>query len=192
MSKVKLTDICNITTGKLDSNAAEENGKYPYFTCAPEPLYINEYAFDEDAILLAGNNASGNFHCQRFKGKFNAYQRTYVITSKEGYNIDYIYYNLKINLQYFKKISQGSQTKFLTMKILESFEVEDLNIENQNKLVKILLYLDRKIDVERFEKIYKQEIYKLVNDPQQKEFYATNQTTYASTVAVYKKWFSQS
>lgn len=53
-------------------------------------------------------------------------------------------------------------------------------------------YLDRKIDVERFEKIYKQEIYKLVNDPQQKEFYATNQTTYASTVAVYKKWFSQS
>lgn len=146
MSKVKLTDICNITTGKLDSNAAEENGKYPYFTCAPEPLYINEYAFDEDAILLAGNNASGNFHCQRFKGKFNAYQRTYVITSKEGYNIDYIYYNLKINLQYFKKISQGSQTKFLTMKILESFEVEDLNIENQNKLVKILLYLDRKIE----------------------------------------------
>ena len=53
-------------------------------------------------------------------------------------------------------------------------------------------YLDRKIDVERFEKMYKQEIYKLVNDPQQKEFYATNQTTYASTVAVYKNWFSQS
>lgn len=53
-------------------------------------------------------------------------------------------------------------------------------------------YLDRKIDVERFEKMYKQEINKLVNDPQQKEFYATNQTTYASTVAVYKKWFSQS
>ena len=53
-------------------------------------------------------------------------------------------------------------------------------------------YLDKKIDVERFEKMYKQEIYKLVNNPQQKEFYATNQTTYASTVAVYKNWFSQS
>lgn len=53
-------------------------------------------------------------------------------------------------------------------------------------------YLDRKIDVERFEKMYKQEIYKLVNDSQQKEFYATNQTTYASTVAVYKSWFSKS
>ena len=53
-------------------------------------------------------------------------------------------------------------------------------------------YLDKKIDTERFEKMYKQEIYKLVNDSAQKEFYATNQTAYASTVAVYKKWFSQS
>ena len=98
MSKINLTKICNITTGKLDSNAAEENGKYPYFTCAPEPLAINTYAFDDDVILLAGNNASGNFHCQRYKGKFNAYQRTYIITAKDGYDIDYIYYNLKINL----------------------------------------------------------------------------------------------
>lgn len=52
-------------------------------------------------------------------------------------------------------------------------------------------YNDGKIDLERFEKMYKQEIYKLVNDPQQKEFYATNQTPYATTVSVYKKWFSQ-
>ena len=52
-------------------------------------------------------------------------------------------------------------------------------------------YNDGKIDPERFEKMYKQEIYKLVNDPQQKEFYATNQTPYATTVSVYKKWFSQ-
>lgn len=98
MRYVKLTDICNITTGKLDSNAAEKNGKYPYFTCAPEPLKINTYAFDDDVILLAGNNASGNFHCQRFNGKFNAYQRTYIITAKSGYDIDYIFYNLMINL----------------------------------------------------------------------------------------------
>lgn len=146
MSKIKLTDVCNIVTGKLDSNAAEENGKYPYFTCAPQPLYINEYAFDDNVILLAGNNASGNFHCQRFKGKFNAYQRTYVITAKEGYDIDYIYYNLKINLKHFKKLAQGSQTKFLTMKILESFEIEDLDIDEQTRLVNILLNLDAKIE----------------------------------------------
>ena len=52
-------------------------------------------------------------------------------------------------------------------------------------------YIDDKIDKQRFEKMYKQEINKLVNDPQQKEFYATNQTTYSSTVAVWKEWFGQ-
>lgn len=146
MSKISLLDACNITTGKLDSNAAIENGKYPYFTCAPEPLRIDKYEFDGDVILLAGNNASGNFHCQRYKGKFNAYQRTYVITVKEGYDIDYIFYNIKINLQHFKKISQGSQTKFLTMQILERFLIEDLPIEKQRKMVRILTLLDQKIE----------------------------------------------
>ena len=146
MSKVRLTQICNITTGKLDSNAAEENGIYPYFTCAPEPLRINSFAFDDDVILLAGNNAAGNFHCQRFTGKFNAYQRTYVITAKEGYDIDYIYYNLLINLKYLKKISQGSQTKFLTMIILDAFEISNIPLENQKRLSSVLSNIDSKIE----------------------------------------------
>lgn len=149
MSKINFTQICNITTGKLDANAAEENGKYPYFTCAPEPLSINTYAFDDDVILLAGNNASGNFHCQRYRGKFNAYQRTYVITAKKGYNIDYVYYNLKINLQHLKNLAQGSQTKFLTMQILDSFEVEDIPIQKQRKITRLLTYIDRKIENNR-------------------------------------------
>ncbi len=146
MRKIRLTKTCNITTGKLDANAAEEGGKYPYFTCAPEPLYINTYAFDDDVILLAGNNASGNFHCQRYKGKFNAYQRTYVITAKHGYDIEYIYYNLKINLQHLKKIAQGSQTKFLTMQILDGFQIEDIHIPEQKRITEILKYIDRRIE----------------------------------------------
>lgn len=98
-------------------------------------------------ILLAGNNASGNFHCQRYKGKFNAYQRTYVITAKDGYDIDYIYYNLKINLAHLKKIAQGSQTKFLTMQILDGFKLEDVGLEEQKRLSKILSKIDDKIEL---------------------------------------------
>lgn len=149
MSKISLIDICNITTGKLDANAAVENGDYPYFTCAPEPLRIDKYDFEGNVILLAGNNASGNFHCQRFNGKFNAYQRTYVITAKKGYDIDYIYYNLKINLEHFKKISQGSQTKFLTMTILEGFLIEDIDLKKQKKMIRVLSLIDKKIELNR-------------------------------------------
>ena len=142
-----LPDVAYITTGKLDSNAAVENGQYPFFTCAPTPSCIDSYAFEEDAVLLAGNNAQGNFHISRYNGKFNAYQRTYVITAKEGYNIDYIGYSIELALAHLKKISQGSQTKFLTKQILDSFPIEDISLNEQNKIAHILKSLDDKIIV---------------------------------------------
>jgi type I restriction enzyme S subunit len=59
-----------------------ENGEYPFFTCSRKIFSINKYAFDCKAVLLAGNNASGDFNVKYYEGKFNAYQRTYVITIK--------------------------------------------------------------------------------------------------------------
>ena len=67
------------TTGKLDSNAMVEDGQYPFFTCAKEIFKIDTYAFDCEALLLAGNNAAGIYDVKYYKGKFNAYQRTYVL-----------------------------------------------------------------------------------------------------------------
>lgn len=77
------------TTGKLDSNAMVENGRYPFFTCAKESYKIDSYAFDCEALLLAGNNAAGIYDVKHYKGKFNAYQRTYVLrlmNEKWSYN----------------------------------------------------------------------------------------------------------
>jgi len=73
-----LGDLTRIRTGKLDANAADENGIYPFFTCAVEPLRINTPAFDCKAVLVAGN---GDLNVKYYEGKFNAYQRTYVIES---------------------------------------------------------------------------------------------------------------
>ncbi len=70
--------LTRIRTGKLDANAADENGAYPFFTCAVEPLRINKEAFDCKAVLVAGNGA---LNVKYYEGKFNAYQRTYVIES---------------------------------------------------------------------------------------------------------------
>ena len=79
-----LSDACFITTGKLDSNAVVEGGIYPFYTCAAEPTTIDYYDYDDSVVLIAGNNAQGNFHVNRFTGKFNAYQRTYILTKKEA------------------------------------------------------------------------------------------------------------
>ena len=175
MNICKLGDIAKFTTGKLNSNAAQDNGKYPFFTCAPEALKIDDYAFDTEAIILAGNNAYGNFHIQHFKGKFNAYQRTYVIESSDENKVytKYLYYALKTCLLHFKQISQGSATKFLTAKILNSFELPIPEIEIQKKIAGTLGNLDKKIktneaineNLERQAQAYFEELFVVNADP---------------------------
>ena len=175
MNICKLGDIAKFTTGKLNSNAAQDNGKYPFFTCAPEALKIDDYAFDTEAIILAGNNADGNFHIQHFKGKFNAYQRTYVIESSDENKVytKYLYYALKTCLLHFKQISQGSATKFLTAKILNSFELPIPEIEIQKKIAGTLGNLDKKIktneaineNLERQAQAYFEELFVVNADP---------------------------
>lgn len=138
-------DACNIRTGKLDANRAVKDGDYPFFTCAEFPEKIDHYAFDGDVVLIAGNNARGNFHVSRYQGKFNAYQRTYVLTAKPGYDIDYIYYALKLELKRLREKAQGSQTKFLTMPILTSISLRDFVESEQSTVSKLLKILDKKI-----------------------------------------------
>lgn len=146
--EVTLGEIAIFKTGKVNSNAAISNGEYPFFTCSPETLRINNYAFDQEAILLAGNNADGNFSIKYYKGKFNAYQRTYVITPIRGkVDIKYLYYALSLCLKQFKNMSQGTSTKFLTVKILNSFSVQLPSISDQRRIASILSSLDRKIEL---------------------------------------------
>ena len=146
--EVTLGEIAIFKTGKLNSNAAISNGEYPFFTCSPETLRINSYAFDQEAILLAGNNAEGNFSIKYYKGKFNAYQRTYVITPIRGkVDIKFLYYALSLCLKQLKNMSQGTSTKFLTVTILNSFSVQLPSISDQRRIASILSSLDRKIEL---------------------------------------------
>ena len=76
----KLGEVAeSFKTGKLDANAMIEGGKYRFYTCSKDYSFIDTYAFEGDCILIAGNGAHlGYVH--HFDGKFNAYQRTYVLS----------------------------------------------------------------------------------------------------------------
>jgi type I restriction enzyme S subunit len=139
--------LAEIKTGKLDSNHAIENGTYPFFTCAPSPLKINHFAFDCEAIILAGNNANGIFHLNRYAGKFNAYQRTYVITARDPthVDIDFLFFALRTLIQRLGEYSQGTATKFLTKTLLTSLPLWLPPISEQRSIGKTLSSLDRSI-----------------------------------------------
>ena len=132
-------DVFITTTGKLDSNAMVKDGEYPFFTCAKEVFRIDEYAFDQEALLLAGNNAAGKYDVKYYKGKFNAYQRTYVLGLKQNWSYRLFQYQLEDKLVYLQQQSLGGLTKYLTMKILG-----DLSF--------IIPPMDKQIEFEQFVK----------------------------------------
>lgn len=148
---VPMLDYCNIKTGKLDSNAATHDGDYPFFTCSPETLRIDKYAFDEEAVLLAGNNASGVFPIKYFNGQFNAYQRTYILNSNSPDLLAtrYLYYALKLQLENLKNLSTGAATKFLTLGILKTIQIPRPKIADQLRIVKCLSAYDDLIETNR-------------------------------------------
>ena len=119
---LKWNDVFITTTGKLDSNASVEKGAYPFFTCSKELLRIDTYAFDQEALLLAGNNAAGKYDVKYYAGKFNAYQRTYVLSLKENWSYRLFQYQLEDKLEYLQQQSLGGLTKYLSLKILGELE----------------------------------------------------------------------
>lgn len=156
--KTELVEIVDIKTGKLNANAMMEGGKYPFFTCAKEIYAINKYAFDCEAILLAGNNAVGNFNVKHYKGKFNAYQRTYIITVKRLNRVlyRYLYFQLLNSLKDFKAKSVGSGTKFLKLGMIQNLGVILPSLSKQKIIVKKLDALLE--ETKKLEKIYEHKL----------------------------------
>jgi type I restriction modification enzyme protein S len=134
--RVRLGDIVNIRTGKLDANAAVENGEFPFFTCAKEISRIDNYAFDGECVLVAGN---GDLNVKYYNGKFNAYQRTYVIqTSNETLDIKYLYYFLEEYLEELRIKSIGGVIKYIKLENLQEPKIPLPPLSVQKEIVEKL------------------------------------------------------
>lgn len=140
-----LGNYCEIKTGKLNAEEAIDNGNYPFFTCGKNVLRINKFDFDCEAIIISGN---GEISCKYYEGKFNAYQRTYVLSP-----IKYFYLFQKaceFSIENLKLNSQGSVIKFITKKMLEEIKIpinESMDIvEDKMKILyKLLLKIENHI-----------------------------------------------
>ena len=134
---VKLGEITKIRTGKLDANAANENGAYPFFTCAVEPLSINTAAFDCKAILVAGN---GDLNVKYYEGKFNAYQRTYVIESLDENKLlpKYLFLFLEKYVSRLRELAIGGVIKYIKIGNLTDAELPLPPLAEQQRIAAIL------------------------------------------------------
>ena len=144
---VRLGDICKITTGKLDANAQVENGQYPFFTCAERPFYIDNYAFDTEALLISGNGANLGY-INYYKGKFNAYQRTYVL-DHFSVNIQYVKWALKVLLPQRIAIEKSSSnTPYIVLSTLADLKIPIPNNSKQNHIADLMMSFERKLSTQ--------------------------------------------
>ena len=141
----RLGDISKITTGKLDANAMIPNGEYRFYTCAKEYYKIDKYAFDCEALLISGNGANvGYIH--HYKGKFNAYQRTYVLTDL-AQNFEFIKYQLDqfLHIRISREKKEGN-TPYIVLSTLTEMLLKIPIKQEQQKIADFLSAIDESIE----------------------------------------------
>ena len=117
--KRELGEFFPIKTGKKDANFGTEDGEYPFFTCAQTISKAPDFSFDAHALLLAGN---GDFNLKLYRGKFEAYQRTYVLIPNDKRFVGVLYFLMKIKLPEITGGSRGSVIKFITKGMIENYK----------------------------------------------------------------------
>lgn len=144
---ISLGDLVSITTGRKDVNQGNPTGAYPFFTCSRNHTYSDEYSFDTEAILIAGNGDVG--HCKYYMGKFEAYQRTYVLTNFNKVSAQYIFPFLRHYFQHFiESQKQMGAMPFIKVGMLRDFKIAlPKNRAEQDVISKIIKSTDDEIDL---------------------------------------------
>jgi type I restriction enzyme S subunit len=141
----RLGEVAEITTGRKDVNQGNPTGQYPFFTCSREHTFSDDYTFDTVAIMIAGNGDVGNLHF--FEGKFEAYQRTYVLHS---FSIDerYLWYQLSLHLSSSLGLGKvGTSIPYIKMEDLTHFEfITPSKLADQKAIASVLSDLDAEIE----------------------------------------------
>jgi restriction endonuclease S subunit len=132
-----LGDIAVIRTGKLDANASSADGAYPFFTCAKDPLRISTFSYDTECVLLAGN---GNFDVNYYSGKFDAYQRTYILEAKnhEELFVPFLFRFMQSHARKLKEQSIGGVIKYLKIGFLTSAPISLPSLKEQKSIVAVI------------------------------------------------------
>lgn len=143
----RLDKIVFITTGKKDANYGHENGKFPFFTCASEPIRCDDYSFDGESLLLPGNGANVGLVIY-YNGKFEAYQRTYVLQPiSKNFYLKFIYYNILTFWKEYNKDKQyGSATNYIKLGNFKNYFVPLPPLTEQQRIVERIESLFAKLD----------------------------------------------
>lgn len=138
--KKALSEIAEISTGSSNTDEAVENGQYPFYVRSQQPLAKNEYEFDEEAVITAGDGVGVGKVFHYVSGKYALHQRAYRIhPTSNSIMCKYLYYYFVANFPKYigQQMYQGSVPS-IRRPMLNQFEVSVPSPEVQKRLVEVL------------------------------------------------------
>ena len=135
-----LAEIADISTGSSNTDDAVKGGCYPFFVRSQQPLAKDEYEYDEEAIITAGDGVGVGKVFHYINGKYALHQRAYRIhPATDGLLGKYLYhYFVAIFPKYIgQQMYQGSVPS-IRRPMLNKFQVAIPSLDVQSRIVNVL------------------------------------------------------
>lgn len=142
-----LGEVCKIETGKLNANQEKNDGKYLFFTCDELPKKIDIYSHDTEAILISGNGSRLG-HVTHYIGKFNAYQRTYILNNfSTVIDVRYLFFILLNGFrEHANQNKKPGSVPYIVLENVSGFKIPIPCPENPKKSLEIQKEIVRILD----------------------------------------------
>ena len=137
---VKLGELAHIATGGRNTSDAVENGTYPFYVRSQVPLSLNEYDFDESAVLTAGDGVGVGKVFHHVEGKYALHQRAYrIVPNLELLSSRYLYHVMVSQFgRYLESTVFHSSVTSVRKPMLERFPVAVPPMEEQDRVAEVL------------------------------------------------------
>lgn len=141
-SMQRLRFLCNIETGNMDTQHNNPKGKYPFYVRSPVVEHSDDYTFDNEAVLMAGDGVGAGKVFHYVNGKYGCHQRVYSLNNFCGINAKFIYYYLLEN--FYRKIEESNAKSTVDSVRLPMIKDFPVIFPHKNEQTCIVNYLDSK------------------------------------------------
>ena len=142
----KAKELCNIGTGKSNTQDQVEDGIYPFYIRSDIPVNSNKYLYDCEAVITIGDGNIGRvFHY--VNGKFDLHQRCYKMTDFQNVWGKYFYYIFSTRFydRAMKMTAKATVDSIRLEMISEMNILKPTEINEQKKIADFFTHLDNLI-----------------------------------------------
>ena len=142
----KAKELCNIGTGKSNTQDQVEDGTYPFYIRSDIPVKSNKYLYDCEAVITIGDGNIGRvFHY--VNGKFDLHQRCYKMTDFQDIWGKYFYYFFSTRFyDRAMKMTAKATVDSVRLEMISEMDIlKPMQIAEQRKIAEFFTNLDNLI-----------------------------------------------